>query len=531
MPKFEVAVDEAATCITNFDHGTPVALEDLAPHIDSASIIWVQFRLPSRQWLPLSWFKKSAVNAIVSCACEYLSDELGDGKCTAIIDGRNYSVDVTDQRARYTRRNGEKLVAEFRFIVLNAQEFRALRRASRVLILYHQTSFAAAAEILKTQTMLRGRSGMAGGGIYFAVNPSDTEHKAHQHGVVLKAHVHVGHMKTIDVNGDTSLTGEKLALEGVDSVCIPRVNGLEVVVYFSDQVHSISEVTRYAADYAVQNVVVLPPRIGVVPVVMEALADRVPLNAWNAFQQANAGKGWTQNDMLAQYKKYKMALAGPSMEDGAHKTGQATAAAAAPSKVTPTNTSSKPPTTHVVSNASTAPVNSWNAFQHEHAGRGWSKERMLMEYEAHKARKATAAAAPFKATLANPSSMRNTTRVDPAQPHRVTHAPSWTSIAAPANSWNAHQHAHAGLGYSRAEMLGSYYAASRMAGSCLVSHTPSGAGGSRYTPTCSSSYPSGGGGGSHSVPSNPWNAFQAAHGGQGYSRAELRSMYHASRTA
>ncbi len=84
--------------------------------------------------------------------------------------------------------------------------------------------------------MMRGDSGMAGGGIYFATSVSDTNRKAQHHGVIIRAEVKLGNTKAIDKNGDASITFQSLADDGFDSVMIPRDNGKEYVVYNFDQV-------------------------------------------------------------------------------------------------------------------------------------------------------------------------------------------------------------------------------------------------------------------------------------------------------
>ncbi len=81
---------------------------------------------------------------------------------------------------------------------------------------------------------------MAGGGIYFAESAKETMGKAHHHGVVLKAKVKLGRIKTISSGGDSSVTFTKLQDEGYDSVKIPRSGGTEYVVYNWDQVTDIS---------------------------------------------------------------------------------------------------------------------------------------------------------------------------------------------------------------------------------------------------------------------------------------------------
>lgn len=104
--------------------------------------------------------------------------------------------------------------------------------------LFHQTDEETAGIILSTQQMKPGSKGLAGGGIYFATAEELTGHKARSHGVILRAYVHLGKIKTLDANGDTKMTRDKLHRNGYDSVCIARQvsSGHEYVVYDPAQV-------------------------------------------------------------------------------------------------------------------------------------------------------------------------------------------------------------------------------------------------------------------------------------------------------
>ena len=106
----------------------------------------------------------------------------------------------------------------------------------RVMILYHQTHQEAAEKIRQSGRMLRGSSGRAGGGIYFATTKAETAKKTHSKGCMIVASVCLGNVKTIPSTGDPSITFQSLTEEGFDSVLIPRSNGDEYVVYNSDQV-------------------------------------------------------------------------------------------------------------------------------------------------------------------------------------------------------------------------------------------------------------------------------------------------------
>ena len=108
-----------------------------------------------------------------------------------------------------------------------------------VKTLYHQTDQQSAILILSSRKMKRGSTGLAGGGVYFATSETDTMHKAHSTGCVLKCQVALGRVKRIKSNGNKSITFTQLKKEGFDSVEIPRPGGTEYVVYDWDQVKDI----------------------------------------------------------------------------------------------------------------------------------------------------------------------------------------------------------------------------------------------------------------------------------------------------
>ena len=87
---------------------------------------------------------------------------------------------------------------------------RQTRINKNVVLGYHQTSRECFDLIVASGKMKRGQTGMAGGGIYFAEKASDTDHKTTARGVVIKCNVKIGNMKTVDVNGDKSLSFRSL---------------------------------------------------------------------------------------------------------------------------------------------------------------------------------------------------------------------------------------------------------------------------------------------------------------------------------
>lgn len=114
-------------------------------------------------------------------------------------------------------------------------------RRGPVKRLYHQTSPEAANAIMASGKMKRGSSGLAGGGIYFANSPAHTNHKALAKGVVLECEVKLGDIHTTMRDGDRTITFLKLLnMEPPkDSVLIPRKNGIEFVVYNTDQIRVV----------------------------------------------------------------------------------------------------------------------------------------------------------------------------------------------------------------------------------------------------------------------------------------------------
>lgn len=115
-------------------------------------------------------------------------------------------------------------------------------KSGEIKTLYHQTDQSSADAILKSNKMLRGSSGLAGGGIYFATTPSHTNHKAMKKGVILECDVALGRTYTTSSDGDSSLSFRKLLFMddiGFDSVVIPRINGHEYVVYNHKQILNV----------------------------------------------------------------------------------------------------------------------------------------------------------------------------------------------------------------------------------------------------------------------------------------------------
>jgi len=102
---------------------------------------------------------------------------------------------------------------------------------------------------MATNMMLPGKKGVAGGGIYFAGTPQDTNHKAEHKGFMIKARVYIGapdEILQVPHPGDFGLSGEELKRRGLargkpyKSVQVNRRGGKEIVIYSWDQASIIS---------------------------------------------------------------------------------------------------------------------------------------------------------------------------------------------------------------------------------------------------------------------------------------------------
>jgi hypothetical protein len=212
------------------------------------------------------------------------------------------------------------------------------------------------------------------------------------------------------------------------------------------------------------------------------------LDGYNKFQKSPeiAGKGYTQAQKSELFQAHKAKAASPTASPA-----PAATVAAAPSTPQPAHAAVLAPAVPAVR----VNLDRYNAFQKspEIAGKGYTQAQKSELYQAHKAATAAPAASPAPAvtTAAAPARVAASA---PAAPAPVS-VPSHSSYSAPSYS-----------GYSG----GSGYSGSS-GGSNGGSSGGHGGGGSS----------SGGGGGLG------WNAFQSSVGGQGYSRAEISSMYHA----
>ena len=107
---------------------------------------------------------------------------------------------------------------------------------------------------------MRGSEGIAGGGIYFAFTPRETEWKCEHEeddGVVLECAVRIGNTRVVERDEeDDEWTFAELASEGIDSILLRRglckvqgpffnkPAGDEMVIYSWDQARVIRAVPR-----------------------------------------------------------------------------------------------------------------------------------------------------------------------------------------------------------------------------------------------------------------------------------------------
>ena len=112
-----------------------------------------------------------------------------------------------------------------------------------MLLLYHVTDWASVSSIRREGRMRPGLSGMFGPGIYFAESSHEASRKAHKHGAIIKALVHVGRMLVLD-DTNSSLSPSELHNKGFNSVkAVEHLSGVEYIVYNSEDVIAAWDVT------------------------------------------------------------------------------------------------------------------------------------------------------------------------------------------------------------------------------------------------------------------------------------------------
>ena len=111
-------------------------------------------------------------------------------------------------------------------------------RDGGTVTLFHNTN--ADREIISSQRMVRGSSGWAGGGIYFAGSENEALQKTQNKGRTLEARVKLGRVLVVTTSSVKDFSFTELQNMGFDSVKITGIRtGDEYVVYNGDQVGSI----------------------------------------------------------------------------------------------------------------------------------------------------------------------------------------------------------------------------------------------------------------------------------------------------
>jgi len=115
-----------------------------------------------------------------------------------------------------------------------------------VVTLYHQTSAEIGALIFEGG-FKPGKLGWCGGGIYFAVKPWETYHKAigpNSHlGFIIEVQVDLGKVRHMPPTCDRSMSAEKMVRDGYDTIRFNPGDGDEIVVYSPESILSIKHFT------------------------------------------------------------------------------------------------------------------------------------------------------------------------------------------------------------------------------------------------------------------------------------------------
>ena len=381
---------------------------------------------------------------------------------------------------------------------------------------YHLSNHAGATGILKDNTINCSPRGSYGPFAYFAKTPEDCAHKANkahslEEGVLLTADVNVGYALLVDndkpstaacrflgISGHWSeLTAAKLGKAGCRSVYVTCRNGDEFAVAEPKEQIKNLRISNYVKTNSSTAAMVHVPfwqwpswvnnlasSIDVSDMDVDSAssgadADRSVAQTMHGVRVNKAGRPINENGQFMSYAEARRRGWGGG------------------GRFRAVDISDTPPSTPPASRGSSStPANPWNAFQQANSQKGWSTSRMKAEYHARQARDAPRSAPASRSTGGGSS----------ATPRSAN------------NSFNAFQAAHAGQGLSRAAMSAAYHNSSS---------TPARASPAAPSPRSAAPSPrSSVGGGSR--PTNSWNAFQAAHAGQGYSRSQMSSAYHAS---
>lgn len=118
--------------------------------------------------------------------------------------------------------------------------------------LYHQTDEDAVRSIIRKGKLLRGSTGLLGGGIYFTDKPENTLAKTTHGGYILKCEVKLGNVKVFSRHDARSgvarhTTFHSLQGQGYDSAFTELSSGKEWTVYNYDQVKVLAIARIYSS--------------------------------------------------------------------------------------------------------------------------------------------------------------------------------------------------------------------------------------------------------------------------------------------
>jgi len=182
-------------------------------------------------------------NAVLQQGCVLPLPLIDCPKCSKLVPYPGDSLPLGDMVSTSEARSStSSIITKFYFLPPKRQTFGTEHR-----VLYHMTD--AGEEIKKSGEMLRGKTGLVGGGIYFADSPETCRAKAESQGYIIKAKVLVGKAKRVSFGASSKFleslmnqyTFTSLQAEGYDSLhAVELRTGEEFIVYNKDQVELIS---------------------------------------------------------------------------------------------------------------------------------------------------------------------------------------------------------------------------------------------------------------------------------------------------
>ncbi|CAF1341811.1 unnamed protein product, partial [Didymodactylos carnosus] len=275
-------------------------------------------------------------------------------------------------------------------------------------------------------------------------------------------------------------------------------------------------------------------------------------NEWNDFQHEQAGQGMSKSDMSEMYQAEQSGSIGDS--------GRSDESTAISSMTIENDDGIDDITLNDVAGAShdtagtdgenehdeTTSSNSWNQYQHEHAGQGMSKSDMSEMYQAEQSGSIGDSGRSDESTAISSMTIENDDDIDDITLNDVAGASHDTAgtdgenkhdETTSSNSWNQYQHEHAGQGMSKSEMSADY-----QAGKDNTSDTnndretdtnvqPSSSDVNTQQPaekeTEGSSFPSPASREETHLSTNQWNQHQHAHGGENLTQEQVSAGYQA----